>query len=94
MVYCRATPHNAGLTGEPPPRQTGENYFARSAEDAGGTDTAVMAKPRVTRLPIPPNGHRPQTANRHAHQAAKICQLILSSQNDLTIASPRQGPIG
>jgi len=40
VAYCRAAPHSAGLTGEPPPRQTGEFATARSEENAGGTDTS------------------------------------------------------
>jgi len=39
VTYCRAAPHSAGLTGKPPPRQTGEYSTARFAENAGGTDT-------------------------------------------------------
>ena len=44
VAYCRAAPHSAGLTGEPPPRQTEENYFARSAEDAPATDSGADGK--------------------------------------------------
>ncbi len=42
VAYCRAAPHSTGLTGEPPPRQTGEFSTARSAENAGGTDNEVV----------------------------------------------------
>ena len=49
VAYCRASPHSAGLTGEPPPRQTEENYFARSAEDAPATDRVEQKNGAIVR---------------------------------------------
>ncbi len=43
VAYCRAAPHSAGLTGEPPPRQTGEFSTARFAEDAGSPAFPVLS---------------------------------------------------